>query len=366
MADEIQVGNRTLVKRIIFGTPVRTAVISNAADIDAITGLNTSGAIPGSTFVYDSDAGEWVASNTLTNITIDGLEYPSDSDRAEILIRRSGTAGDPLTLRQGELAYSWLADSATDGFGNGGDRLYIGVGLETESDGTIRSARIDTIGGKYFTDLLNHQHGIVTPSSAIIVDSNGAIDELEMAVLAVTDSATIRRLYVPEELILSALNVPSLTFDSATGTVFAINDLTVSGSTSLDSVTVSGSLSVAGPATFLDSATIPKLTVTELVATRLTIDSAAFDSSDFVNLNVTNQLTVEGKTLSEYIDSNVADLLVEGEGIDIVYSDSANSITISAELASSTNAGIALFDSSFAVDSSGGVSIIVIDAGSFE
>ena len=58
-----------------------------------------------------------------------------DSSYAQILIRRSSTRGLPVEdltgkslIRRGEIAYSTLADPNDDGFGNGGDRLYIGVG----------------------------------------------------------------------------------------------------------------------------------------------------------------------------------------------------------------------------------------------
>ena len=44
-----------------------------------------------------------------------------------IKIRRSGSSGSPQELAQGELAYSYLGGTQS----NGGDRLYIGTGTET-------------------------------------------------------------------------------------------------------------------------------------------------------------------------------------------------------------------------------------------
>jgi len=118
-----------------------------------------------------------------------------DSAHAEILIRRSALNGLPVQsgtgfslLRVGELAYSFLADPEDDGFGNGGDRLYVGVGneltqtrqLDGEGDSYNRlySQAIATIGGKYFTDMMNHQRGIVEPASALLVDDNKKLNEL--------------------------------------------------------------------------------------------------------------------------------------------------------------------------------------------
>lgn len=86
-----------------------------------------------------------------------------------IRIKRSSTAGDPTTLGAGELAYSSLAGTQA----NGGDRLYVGFGTETAGN----AANHYIIGGKYFTDLLDHVHGVATASSAVILDSSKKVDE---------------------------------------------------------------------------------------------------------------------------------------------------------------------------------------------
>jgi len=85
-------------------------------------------------------------------------------------IKRSSGTTSPAELAQGELAYTYGSGSQ----GNNGDRLFIGTGTETNGV----AANIDVIGGKYFTDLTDHVHGTLTASSAIIVDSNKAIDDL--------------------------------------------------------------------------------------------------------------------------------------------------------------------------------------------
>jgi len=89
-----------------------------------------------------------------------------------IRIKRSSTSGNPSVLAAGELAYSGLSDNGT----NGGDRLYIGFG--TEIDGNASNHFV--IGGKYFTDMLDHNRGTLTADSAIVVDSNKKIDELNV------------------------------------------------------------------------------------------------------------------------------------------------------------------------------------------
>ena len=87
-----------------------------------------------------------------------------------IQIKRSSGTTAPSELAQGELAYTY--GSGTQG--NNGDRLFIGTG--TETDGV--AANIDIIGGKYFTSLTDHVPGTLTASSALLVDSNKAIDEI--------------------------------------------------------------------------------------------------------------------------------------------------------------------------------------------
>ena len=80
-----------------------------------------------------------------------------------IKIKRSITAGAPNALTAGEMAYSFADPDAVQG----GARLYIGDG-----------ATLAVIGGKYFTDQLDHAPGTLTASSAIIVDADKKIDDL--------------------------------------------------------------------------------------------------------------------------------------------------------------------------------------------
>src|SRR5210317_475514 len=89
-----------------------------------------------------------------------------------IQIKRSGVAGSPSELAQGELAYSYLADNGS----NGGDRLYIGTGTETAGV----AADIEVIGGVYFTSKLDHTPGTLAATSAVITDSNSAIDAFKI------------------------------------------------------------------------------------------------------------------------------------------------------------------------------------------
>ena len=88
-----------------------------------------------------------------------------------IKIKTSSGLGKPATAKIGELSYSY----ATGAYNTLGDKLFIGVGpVDGNGDATTQ----EVIGGKYFTNLLDHQPGVLTASSGLIVDANKAIDEI--------------------------------------------------------------------------------------------------------------------------------------------------------------------------------------------
>src|SRR5210317_797156 len=88
-----------------------------------------------------------------------------------IQIKRSSGTSAPSTLKLGELAYTY----GTGTQGNLGDRLFVGEG-GVDDEGNANN--ITVIGGQYFTDQLDHAQGTLTASSALLVDSNKAIDEI--------------------------------------------------------------------------------------------------------------------------------------------------------------------------------------------
>ena len=78
-------------------------------------------------------------------------------------IKRSTGTTAPSSLADGELGYT----HGTGTQANNGDRLFIGDG-----------SSVNVIGGQYFSDMLDHVAGTLTASSAVVVDSNKAVDEL--------------------------------------------------------------------------------------------------------------------------------------------------------------------------------------------
>jgi hypothetical protein len=369
MSNIVFVGNYTKVLKVVVGTPVRTAVIATDANIDEIVGVDTTGAQNGAILVYNDSSDIWEAVNNYSfeDSVIDGKVYPGNINRQKILIRRSGTQGTPSSLRTGEIAYSWLADPGTNGFGNGGDRLYIGIGAQTDSS----AARIDTIGGRYFTNLLNHQHGILTASSAAIVDSNKRINQwfvtslqadsavfgnisatggiITTSRLSVLDSAFIQNLTVIDSVSLFAASIQNLlvtssaTFITPTSfkDVLINSDLTVSGFTTLDSTSIVGSLIVYGDTT-LDSAYINKLSASTLLVNSTsrfnagaTFNNEIFGTSatfaDSVAANSLQSLTFTDGflTIRSGIINNVSSLVADSVTVNVLNITNITATTLS-------------------------------------
>ena len=73
-------------------------------------------------------------------------------------------------LKSGEAAYTYAG-----GDSSGGLRFFIGAGGDN-AEGF--ATEIHTIGGKYYTDMMDHVRGTLTPLSAITTDSNSKISKL--------------------------------------------------------------------------------------------------------------------------------------------------------------------------------------------
>ena len=91
-----------------------------------------------------------------------------------IVLKQSGvtktiTPSDNI-LKSGEAAYTYAG-----GDSSGGLRFFIGAGGDN-ADGF--ATEIHTVGGKYYTDMMDHVRGTLTPLSAITTDSNSKISKL--------------------------------------------------------------------------------------------------------------------------------------------------------------------------------------------
>jgi len=210
-----------------------------------------------------------------------------------VRIKRSEVSGNPSTLAQGELAYSALIDNGS----NGGDRLYIGMGTETNGNAVNHIV----IGGKYFTDMLDHTKGTLTVSSALITDSNGKLDNIKIDNIDIngnTVSATDANGNVnllpngSGHVFLSGQSFPNITgvngqylkTDGAGVTTWSDlppSDFTINGDTGSESFSTGSTLTFVGVDALDTAVTTDTVTFSIRNATSTQKGAASFDSTDF-------------------------------------------------------------------------------------
>src|SRR5210317_81602 len=245
-----------------------------------------------------------------------------------IQIKRSSGTSAPSTLKLGEVAYTY----GTGTQGNNGDRLFIGEG---GVDGNGDANNITVIGGQYFVDQLDHVQGTLTASSALLVDSNKAIDEFfvgnsttiggQIKLNEGTDNGTnFIGLKAPNNIITSVtFTLPSadgtngqilttdgsgnLSFSSAAAGTFTLsadsgsddtfttgNTLTFAGGTGIDTTVSDDQISIAIDSTVTTNAGTQTLTNKTINTANNTITIVEADISDlgsYITASSTDTLT---------------------------------------------------------------------------
>jgi hypothetical protein len=264
-----------------------------------------------------------------------------------IRIKRSTTAGDPTTLGNGELAYS-AADSSVV---SGGDRLYVGIGNEIAGN----AATHIVVGGKFFTDMLDHAKGTLTASSAIITDSNSKIDNLKVDNLDLNGN-TLSVTNTNGNLTLAANGTGFI--DISTGVVKIASTtpatasntgaLQVAGGVSIEgALYINGALAAgSGSFTSINNTPIGNTTASTGAFTQLDTDNIRIDGNAITSTNTNGDITLTpngtGKlvlnnvyingtsdTLAEFIYDTVGGAVTAGNGIDVTPSDVGNTTTVS-------------------------------------
>src|SRR6056300_1419264 len=282
-----------------------------------------------------------------------------------IKIKRTTGATAPSGLNQGELAYVYDTSATNNGVGGNGYRLFIG-------DPTSSSNSAIEIGGEYFTNLLDHSHGVVTANSGVIVDSSKKVDEWNVDDITI-DGNTITNNSLVNNLTLSntsgcinftgnqliCVTDPTSGQDAATkayvDSQVTAQDLDLTADTGSASIDLdSETLNITGGTGL--STTVDNLTK------QLTIDQQGrLTAASTVNVATTLSTAAETGTGSVDLLSDTLSILA-GEGINTVAS--GTNITISGENASDTNKGIASFDSTDFTVTSGAVAVNTITLGS--
>lgn len=189
---------------------------------------------------------------------------------SNIKIKRSAVAGNPATLGAGELAYSSLADNGS----NGGDRLYIGTGSETDGN----AANHEVIGGKFFTAMITAATNLNTISTLVKRDSSGNfsagtitansfVGDLTGLASSATKWATARTLSLTGDVTYTSPSIDGTgdvtavaTLATVNSNVGTFNNVTVNGKglvTAASNVSYLASITATGDVTGTGGASLP-------------------------------------------------------------------------------------------------------------
>lgn len=290
-----------------------------------------------------------------------------------IRIKRSETAGNPSKLAAGELAYSALPDNGS----NGGERLYIGIGSETAGDASNHYV----IGGKYFTDKLDHTPGTLTANSAIIVDGDKKIDHIYVSNLHLTDN-TITSTNTNGNIALTpdgtghvqisgAYTLPRV--DGSSGYVLTANgdgtsswtapassSFTLAGDSGTDTFNTGETLTIEGSGPVSTAVTDNTVTISVGDATTSDKGIASFGSSDFSvttgAVSLVGAVVKSIGTQSGSITPTTNSFNIDGTGA-ISTSADGDTVVIAVDTATTSVKGVASFDSATFDVTAGEVSI---------
>ena len=210
-----------------------------------------------------------------------------------IKIKRSTGSTPPAALGSGELAYAW--DEA-GGYANG--KMFVGTGPETAG----AAANVEVVGGKYFTNLLDHTPGTVTANSALLVGGDKKLNELLVDNLTL-DGNTVSTTDANGNLVLApngsglvsiagAYTLPRVAGTTGyilstdgTGTASwtqpAPSSFTISGNTGSDSFSTGQTLTVTGTGAVSTAVTDNTVTVSIADATTAAKGAASFSTTNF-------------------------------------------------------------------------------------
>ena len=227
-----------------------------------------------------------------------------------IRIKRSSVAGNPTTLAAGELAYSALPDNGS----NGGERLYIGIGTETDGN----AANHYVIGGKYFTDTVTAATSANTASTIVKRDSSG--DFAAGTITATRFSGAIDGTNIDNDTIALGTKTTG-NYLATLADAGDANIVVVGSGTETADVTVDLSDTGVSAGTFGSTTAIPQITVDA---------KGRITTATTVNVGTTLSVAAETGT-GDGVDLLSETLTINGDANHLATSISGETVTISSD-----------------------------------
>lgn len=166
-----------------------------------------------------------------------------------------------------------------------------------------------------------------------------------------SDILRVKALGVTNEMLAGSitndkLSNSTITFAAETGTA--------------DPVALGETITIAAGEGINTAVTNNTITITGELATANNIGVASFNATDFVVSS--GEVAINAESIQDIVDG----LLVDGRAITLTYNDGLGTLTIDADLATTTTTGVASFAAdNFAVSGAGAVTITAVDGGTY-